>query len=57
LNYSIMLDKYRYASPSIVLLFGKFNFFLATILLFPQVALIVSPAHSAVLGMSARKLT
>lgn len=57
LNYSIMIDKYRYASPSIVLLFGKIYFFLTTFLQFPQVALIVSPAYSAVLGMPARKQT
>jgi hypothetical protein len=55
LNYSIMLDKYRYASTPTVLLFGKIYFFLPTTRQFPEVALIVSPAYPAVLGMPARK--
>jgi hypothetical protein len=53
LNYSIMVDKYSYASPPIVLLFGKIYFFLATISQRPQVSLIVSPLTYAVPGMPA----
>jgi hypothetical protein len=48
-----MVDKYSYANPPIVLLFGKIYFFLATIAQRPQVSLIVSPLTSAVPGMPA----